>query len=254
MAMKYSRHLILVTAVFSVLWMTVAKAEQRKPLRVIELFTSHACSSCPPADRLLGELLANDSALMALEYHVDYWNALVHGSAGSWTDPYSSHEFTLRQREYNDAELAGRAGVYTPQAIVNGQFAAVGSDRLRLQQALALTGTQQLVIDIAEVPGSDGGELKIGVTGTPVQLAALNGTSVTLVRYIDSAKTSVTRGENKGLELVNHHIVYKVSRLGEVNAQSPFNAVASAPIPGHGCVVLVQKGTVSPVHAAAECP
>lgn len=259
MAMKCSQQQILVTAGVG-MWMSmllslpVAMAATGQPLRVVELFTSHGCSSCPPADQLLGELLEQDPSLIALEYHVDYWNALVHGNAGSWADPFSSPAFTDRQREYFGAELAGRAGVYTPQAVVNGQYATVGSDGRALQQALAHTGTQQLAIDIVEVPESAGRELSIRVSGSPAQLEALTGTSVSLVRYIDSATTTVTSGENKDLQLVNHHIVYEVSRLGEVNAQRPFNVVATVPIPGHGCVVLVQEGAVSPIHAAAECP
>ena len=60
-------------------------------------------------------------------------------------------------------------------------------------------------------------------------------------------------GKIKGLELANHHIVYEVSSLGEVNAKSALNVAAAAPIPGEGGVVIVQKGAVSPVHAVAEC-
>ena len=254
MAMKFLYRHIPGTVALAVLLMGAAMAEPDKPLRIVELFTSHGCSSCPPADRLLGELLDEDHSLMALEYHVDYWNSLVHGSAGSWADPFSSREFTDRQRAYDDAELAGRGGVYTPQVVVNGHYAAVGSDRRRLQQALQQAGTQQLDIDIAEVPASDGRELRISVSGSPAQLQALSGTSVSLVRYIDSATTPVTGGENKNLQLVNHHIVFEVSRLGEVNAHRSLNVAATAPIPGQGCVVLVQEGAVSPVYAAAECP
>ena len=254
MAMKYSCRRIFGIAVLAVTFLPTVMAATPQPLRIVELFTSHGCSSCPPADRLLGKLLEEDPALMALEYHVDYWNSLVHGGAGSWTDPFSSREFTNRQRDYSEAELAGRPGVYTPQAVVNGYFAAVGSDRRRLQQALEQAGNQQLDIDIVEVPASDGRELNIRVSGSPAQLQALAGTSVSLVRYIDSATTPVTGGENKDLELVNHHIVFEVSRLGEVDAQSGLNVAATVPIRGEGCVVLVQKGAVSPVYAAAECP
>ena len=170
MAMKYSCRRIFGIAVLAVTFLPTVMAATPQPLRIVELFTSHGCSSCPPADRLLGKLLEEDPALMALEYHVDYWNSLVHGGAGSWTDPFSSREFTNRQRDYSEAELAGRRGVYTPQVVVNGYFAAVGSDRRRLQQALEQAGNQQLDIDIVEVPASDGRELNIRVSGSPAQL------------------------------------------------------------------------------------
>ena len=99
---------------------------------VIELFTSQGCYSCPPAEALLGDLIeANDpDNLVALEFHVDYWDSLVYGSHGSHKDPFSSADNTLRQRLYNhDGDLRGQRGVYTPQMVVNGRYAAVGSKR-----------------------------------------------------------------------------------------------------------------------------
>ncbi len=113
---------------------------------------------------------------------------------------------------------------------------------------------RKLDIDITEAPASDGRELSISVSGSPAEQQALEGTSVSLVRYIDVATTHVTRGENMDPELANHHIVYEVSTLSDVNAEQALNVVAAAPIPGEGCVVIVQKNAVSPVYAIAECP
>ena len=59
-------------------------------LKVIELFTSQGCYSCPPADELMAELAAEDESILTLEFHVDYWDQLQYGSAGNWVDPYSS--------------------------------------------------------------------------------------------------------------------------------------------------------------------
>jgi hypothetical protein len=95
---------------------------------VVELFTSQGCSSCPPADKLLGEL-ARRSDVLTLAYHVDYWNNL------GWKDPFASADATRRQRRY--AGALGLSGIYTPQMVVDGAIDAVGSDRRAVEAALA---------------------------------------------------------------------------------------------------------------------
>src|SRR6516164_7919120 len=96
---------------------------------VVELFTSEGCSSCPPADKLLAEL-ANRPDVLALSFHVDYWDRL------GWKDPYSSREATKRQNRY--ATLLDLATVYTPQIVVDGKWQAVGSDRPDVEHAIEL--------------------------------------------------------------------------------------------------------------------
>jgi hypothetical protein len=87
-------------------------AAATEQLTVIELFTSQSCYSCPPAEKLLGEL-AQRSDIIALEHHVDYWDDLVYGSAGRWKDVFSSPESTDRQRRYNQS-VEERGYSYTP--------------------------------------------------------------------------------------------------------------------------------------------
>src|SRR6266849_11010084 len=96
---------------------------------VVELFTSEGCSSCPPADALLAELAGRPDVL-ALSFHVDYWDRL------GWKDPFSSREATERQNRY--ATLLDLATVYTPQIVVDGKWQAVGSDRADVERALDL--------------------------------------------------------------------------------------------------------------------
>ncbi len=221
-------------------------------VKLIELFTSHGCSSCPRADKLLGELLENDPDLLALEYHVDYWNTLVHGRAGNFVDPFSSADYTQRQREYNVSNLSGQPGVYTPQAVVNGVTAAVGSDRKNITSALQRV--RAAAFDINQEPSSsDPSVLQITVNGGDQQRQIFAGTDITLVRYIDSASTKITGGENQNLELVNHHIVFEVTKLGQISNDEDMAYAISAPKEGEGCVVLVQEGALTPVFAAFEC-
>jgi hypothetical protein len=94
---------------------------------VVELFTSQGCSSCPPADALLGEL-ARRGDVLALGFHISYWDGL------GWRDPFSSQSSTDRQRAY--ARLLGTGQVYTPQMVVDGRREMVGSDRAAVLAAL----------------------------------------------------------------------------------------------------------------------
>src|SRR5512146_349168 len=100
---------------------------------VVELFTSEGCSSCPPADALLGSLekqgTFNGRPIIILGEHVDYWNGL------GWHDRFSSAALTQRQSEY--ARRFNLQSVYTPQMVVNGRTEFVGNDPAALQKAFA---------------------------------------------------------------------------------------------------------------------
>ena len=97
-----------------------ASNTSQKPV-VVELFTSEGCSSCPSADKLLAEMSDKNPNILLLSFHVDYWNRL------GWVDSFSKAAYTQRQYSYSSA--MGLSGVYTPQAVVNGQYEAVGSNR-----------------------------------------------------------------------------------------------------------------------------
>jgi len=94
---------------------------------VVELFTSEGCSSCPPADRLLAEIEKQmGTNVIVLSEHVDYWDYI------GWRDPFATGELTARQRRYSQ-NLPGDSGVYTPQMVIDGRTAFVGSDGKRAQ-------------------------------------------------------------------------------------------------------------------------
>src|SRR4051812_5679316 len=87
--------------------------QSKSGFAVVELFTSEGCSSCPPADEAVANLLASYSAnVYVLGFHVDYWNNL------GWKDAYSSAGYSQRQQKYGS--ILHLSSIYTPQAIVNG--------------------------------------------------------------------------------------------------------------------------------------
>jgi len=215
---------------------------------VLELFTSHGCSSCPPAEALLKDLQSENESLIALEFHVDYWNSLVHGNAGNFVDPYSQSAFSERQRGYASRKLKGRRGVYTPQAIVNGQYALVGSNRGHANAAIAKSLDSGIKVSIKRNDGS----WRITVDNTSEQAS---DALVWLVRFHKSVTTDITGGENKGLVIENHNVVTSMDAIGGVPKTD--TVVLSATLdtdPNMGCAVIIQDSFLSPILAAAKCP
>src|SRR5688500_12646618 len=114
----------------SLLGSMAVSAADAGPRAVIELFTSQGCSSCPAADKLLGEL-ARDPSLVVLSLPIDYWDYL------GWKDTLADPRHTSRQRAY--AKERGDRKVYTPQVVVNGSVHALGSDKTAIEQAVTLS-------------------------------------------------------------------------------------------------------------------
>ena len=214
---------------------------------VVELFTSQGCYSCPPAERFLGELADRDG-ILALEFHVDYWDNLVYGAAGKWKDPFSDPTYTARQRNYN-VQIRKRAGVYTPQMIVDGEFEVVGSRE----------GAVESVIEDAQSRGGKrvkvaakpiGGGLKVSLKDGPERSGG-----VWLVSFLRRQATRVLRGENQGKHLVSHNIVTDMRRIGDWDGKDRTIDVGSVRNDGNtGCAVLVQAGDAGPILGAAQCP
>jgi hypothetical protein len=222
------RHAVA-SALLGLVFTLPAMAEPR-PI-VVELFTSQGCSSCPPADALLGEL-ARRGDVIALGFHVDYWDGL------GWKDPLSSPEATARQRAY--AHQFGRRQVYTPQLVVDGSDEAVGSDRAEVT-ALLRGAKPEAIAPVSFAPG-----------GRTVLIGAGNGAGrVLLVRYAQHRTTRVGAGENAHSTADDTNGVEAVQALGEWHGGAlsyPLEPLAA----GEGIAVLVQAADGRILGAAAR--
>jgi hypothetical protein len=214
-------------------WFTpaiVSGSAQAQPRGVVELFTSEGCSSCPPADRLLTEL-AHDPSLVALAWHIDYWDYL------GWKDTFSNPAFTARQQGY--AKARGDGQVYTPQVVVNGTLRVVGSERAAIEAAIS-SRRVELTVPITLQGGGSMVRVSIGA-------AAAGGPRTGTLYFLPvlrSRQVSIGRGEN-----ANRAILY----ANIVRAMIPFamwsGDAKSVDIPlenmgdADGYVVLLQVGS-----------
>ncbi|MBL4636822.1 MAG: DUF1223 domain-containing protein [Kofleriaceae bacterium] len=175
---------------------------------LVELFTSQGCSSCPPADKLLSTINADTGPeVIALAYHVDYWNYI------GWEDPYSSPEWSSRQRGYASKISAGRN--YTPQLVVNGRNHAVGShkDKVRaLIDAERRIAQEDVRVSAVSAPGGDHSEIHVQVE---TDVGTLRRESeLWAAVFEDDLEVRVLRGENAGRTLRNDRVVRHLENLG----------------------------------------
>lgn len=209
---------------------------------VVELFTSQGCSSCPPADALLGAI-ADEPGVIALSLHVDYWDGL------GWTDPFGSALHTERQRAYAAALDDGNAytsGVYTPQMVIDGRHAVVGhaADRVRAAIAAAVGRADSVV------PRFDGPDRVVVPDGEGDDDAV-----VWAAHYDQRRITEVERGENGGRTLVNHRVVRSLQRLGEWHGRRTGFAIDAAAARANGrdgVVIVVQRAGTGRIIGAAD--
>jgi hypothetical protein len=197
---------------------------------VVELFTSQSCSSCPPADALLGEL-ARRGDVVALGFHISYWDG------PGWKDPFSSQSSTHRQRAY--ARLFGLGQVYTPQMVVDGAREMVGSDRKEVLAAIDDTRPETVA------------PVTFAADRHSVAIGAGDGRgSVVLLRFAQKRTTRVAGGENARRTLEDANGVQMLASLGNWNG-SALNFAIEPPADGEGVAVLVQAPDGRMLGAAA---
>ncbi|HZP09657.1 DUF1223 domain-containing protein [Methyloceanibacter sp.] len=212
---------------------------------VLELFTSQGCSSCPPADALLGEF-AEKPGIVALSYSVDYWNYL------GWRDTLSSAANSDRQREYARARGDGR--VYTPQLVIDGLLHVNGSDGAAIDQAMKDASSRLAGIRVPVSMHGEGDTLVIDVGAAPVD-SHTRAATVWLAIAKDKETVSITRGENRGRTLTYHHPVRELSPVGmwKGDAMTLRLPLKDLKTMGGDCLMtLVQVENSGPILGAAE--
>ncbi|MBY5353226.1 DUF1223 domain-containing protein [Rhizobium leguminosarum] len=207
------------------------QAADGTPKGVVELFTSQGCSSCPPADAAFRKLV-NQGDVIALAYHVDYWNYL------GWADTLSSKENT--ERQYGYARTMGRSNVYTPQAIVNGRGHLAGADLNGINSKIDTFSSEGngLTVPISAAMRGDELEIKIG---------AGQGKANVVMVYFDKEKTiDVEKGENSGQKISYLHSVTNVETVGMWDGKATSLTLPASVLQRpqlEGCAILLQSAT-----------
>ncbi|MCF1744667.1 DUF1223 domain-containing protein [Paradevosia shaoguanensis] len=198
-----------------------------QPKAVLELFTSQGCVSCPPADALLAKL-AQQPGVIALSYHVDYWDYI------GWHDTFGAKANTTHQKNYAARWRSGR--IYTPQMVVNGFKGVVGSRQREIDAAMAMT---KLSLPVSL--DTSNGMLTVDIEGQ----AGLGDSVVWLVTYVDRADVDIEKGENEGKRVTYTNVVTSRQAVGmwEPGAGAHLKLPLSEVITdkNNGAVIIVQE-------------
>ena len=221
------RHL-MTAALLSLPAARVRAQETAAPV-VLELFTSQGCSSCPPADALLGEL-TRKPGIIGLAWHVDYWNRL------GWNDPFAQPAWTGRQRDY--ARALGEE-VYTPALVVNGAAMVVGSDRAEVQRAIAKAARPSVSATLRR--GQTGLEATIGPVPSPM--------TGLLVSYDPEQTTQIGAGENHGRRLIEYRVARSAAAVDVLQGR-----LALPPVPENRGAVFLIRDAAGRVVGASDLP
>lgn len=213
---------------------TPAKAE---PRAVLELFTSQGCSSCPPADKLLGEI-ARDPSVIALTMPVDYWDYL------GWKDTLADSRFTARQKAYS--HMRGDRDVYTPQVVVNGALPVIGSDRGKIETAIETTRsnagrTMSVPVSVTQTDK----QITVNVAASTSPPTGLHG-EVWICAVSTAVPITIGRGENRGHEIIYHNVVRNWLKVGDWSGTAASWTLPRENVAREGvdaAVVYVQDGS-----------
>jgi hypothetical protein len=212
--------------------MAPAHAQTRAAL---ELFTSQGCSSCPPADKLLGELAA-DPTLVVMSLPIDYWDYL------GWKDTLADPNHTLRQKAY--AKVRGDREVYTPQVVVNGSMHALGSDKAAIERAIVQSREKAMKLPVTLSVAGD----HIVVTVPDHEARA----EIWVWGLAKAVTVMIKRGENHGKTITYANVARRWVKLDASSGKGGTFTVPFSKFDSDGvdaAAVLVQTGTTEKPNA-----
>jgi hypothetical protein len=213
----------------------IIRPAHAEPRAVVELFTSQGCSSCPPADKIIGEL-SRDPSVIALSMPIDYWDYL------GWKDTLADSRFSARQKAYS--QMRGDRDVYTPQVVVNGSAHVIGSDRAGIEGAISNTKKSDGVMSVPVSMTLAGKQLNVSVAASHGGPAASHG-EIWICAISKSIPISIGRGENRGHEVTYYNVVRNLLKVGDWNGAAGSWTVPLENISRDGvdaAVVYVQDG------------
>jgi hypothetical protein len=206
-----------------------------EPRAVIELFTSQGCSSCPPADKLIGQF-ASDPSLIPISLPIDYWDYL------GWKDTLADPRNSALQRAYS--HVRGDREVYTPQVVVNGSVHALGSDKEAIEAAIASSRKNGMTLSLPVTMAVSDGRLLVGVPGGGEGRSLAE---VWICGLIKAATVAIGRGENRGKTITYHNVARHWVKLGTWDGRAETFALPIHELDDEGideAAVIVQSGTV----------
>jgi hypothetical protein len=225
----------LVTAIAIICTSGPVFAADAEARAVLELFTSQGCSSCPPADKLLGEL-ADDPSLVVMSLPIDYWDYL------GWKDTLADPRNSARQRAYSHTR--GDREVYTPQVVVNGSMHALGSDRLAIEKAIVQSRRAGATLSLPVNMEVADGQVHVSL---PDGVQAHAAADVWICGLARAVTVAIGRGENRGKVITYHNVARRWVKLGTWAGKREAWDVPVGDFDGDGvdeAAVMIQTGTV----------
>jgi hypothetical protein len=198
---------------------TVAATTAPQHVVIAELFTSQGCSSCPAADKLMGNYIEqNDARILPLSFHVDYWNYI------GWKDPFSNKQFSKRQQQY--ATQLHTESVYTPQVVLNGSYETVGNNKTKVEAGLKKLAANNYKPVLTATLNAAGNGWLLKYT---IAQASQYQLQIAIVQK--KAVTAIANGENGGTTLKNYNVVRELITIdatptGEKTITLPTNLAA----------------------------